>query len=283
MSNTHAGAGSPTSSEPRRCRWCDGPVLLKRRDAEFCGRQCRQWAFRFRRRRATAHRFGAPMRFAYADPPYPGTARRYYSDQPSFAGEVDHAALIACLVARSAHKEAGVQSARVLDGWALSTSAKALRDVLPLCPPHARVCAWVKPHGAVPISRGLHNVWEPLIVVGGRQRPPGKQDTLIAHAARRGGTLPGRKPIAFCAWLFDCLGMQAGDELEDLFPGTGIVGRAWREVSSCCRDDASQGSRGDASLATSRDASPRTSRDASLAAACNASLSPADDVSRKAG
>jgi hypothetical protein len=56
------------------------------------------------------------MRFAYADPPYPGTARKYYGDQPTFAGEVDHRQLVASLV------DAGY------DGWALSTSAKALGE-----------------------------------------------------------------------------------------------------------------------------------------------------------
>ena len=34
------------------------------------------------------------LRLAYADPPYPGQSKRYYGDQPSYAGEVDHAALI---------------------------------------------------------------------------------------------------------------------------------------------------------------------------------------------
>lgn len=160
------------------------------------------------------------MRFAYADPPYPGTAKRYYASEPTYAGEVDHEQLIASL-----------QSAGY-DGWALSTSAKALRALLPLCPPSVRVCPWVKPGGASPQTHGLHNCWEPLIVVGGRQRPPGVRDWLRAHAARGGGTLPGRKPVAFCAWLFDCLGMVAGDELDDLFPGSGIVTRAWRELSS---------------------------------------------------
>jgi len=57
--------------------------------------------------------------------------------------------------------------------------------------------------------------------------------------ARFGGELPGRKPIAFCAWLFDCLGMVPGDTLDDLFPGTGIVARAWGELSSrkCAKID----------------------------------------------
>lgn len=159
------------------------------------------------------------MVFAYADPPYPGLARRYYRDQPSYAGEVDHAALIASLEASG------------YAGWALSTGAYALRDVLPLCPPGARVCAWVKPHGPHPQTYGLHNCWEPLIVVRGRQRRPGKRDWLSALPARGGGDLPGRKPIAFCVWLFECLGMQPGDELVDLFPGSGVVSRSWDELS----------------------------------------------------
>lgn len=143
-----------------------------------------------------------------------------YRDQPSYGGEVDFRALIASLAAAR------------YDGWALSTSERSLRWLLPLCPPEARICPWVKPHGAAPASYGLHNCWEPLIVVGGRQLPPGVRDWLSAHAARGGGDLPGRKPIAFCAWLFDCLGMQPGDELVDAFPGSGIVGRTWEELSS---------------------------------------------------
>lgn len=69
-------------------------------------------------------------------------------------------------------------------------------------------------------------------VVGGRQRPPGVRDFLSAQPARGGGELPGRKPIAFCAWLFDLLGMLPGDTLIDRFPGSGIVGRAWQELAT---------------------------------------------------
>lgn len=156
---------------------------------------------------------------AYADPPYPGLARKYYAGEPSYAGEVDHVALIASLEAFA-------------DGWALSTSSAALRMVLPLCPKGVRVCAWVKPIGACPATLGIHSTWEPVIVARGRQRQPGVRDWLSAQPARGGGTLPGRKPIAFCAWLFDLLGLQPGDELVDMFPGTGIVGRSWAELSS---------------------------------------------------
>lgn len=202
------------------CGWCRRELAATARaDALFCGRKCRQTAFRLRRRAAVVARAATPLRFAYADPPYPGHAR-LYRDQPSFAGEVDHYALIRRLCSDDS-----------LAGWALSTSAKALRWLLPLCPAEARVCAWVKPHEPSPRTYGIHNCWEPLIVVGGRQLPPGVRDWLSALPARGGGELPGRKPIAYCAWLFELLGMQPGDEIDDLFPGTGVVGASWRELS----------------------------------------------------
>lgn len=222
------------------------------------------------------------MAFAYADPPYPGTAKKYYGDQPTYAGEVDHAKLIGELEARRLcpfknkndrqcrklpghdgdHYEPGCNFGwknfeRVpIDGWALSTSAAALRDLLPLCPDGARVCAWVKPHGVSGKTFGLHNAWEPLIVVGGRRKRGGVRDWLRAMPARFGGELPGRKPIAFCAWLFDCLGMVPGDTLDDLFPGTGIVSRAWGELASRKYSrDVSVGADADASLVDEGDTS----------------------------
>jgi len=153
------------------------------------------------------------MQFAYADPPYPGFARRLYGRE-----EVDHPALISSLVDQ-------------YDGWALSTGAYALRDILPLCPAGVRVAAWVKPIGVSSRTRGMHNAWEPVIVAPGRKLRPGRRDWLSAQPARGNGVLIGRKPEAFCVWLFELLGMLPGDKVHDLYPGTGIVGRAWAELS----------------------------------------------------
>lgn len=216
-----------TSSPAGSCAWCHSTFIPRRPHGRFCSQVCRQSAFRLRRRspagrvaaRSQDDGFRPFLRFAYADPPYPGTARRFYKHEPTFAGEVDHSELVRRLISD-------------YDGWALSTSARALRDVLSLCPREARVCAWVKPHRVPPATYGLHNAWEPVIVLQGRRLRPGRPDRLIALPARRGGTLPGRKPIAFCAWLFDALGMIPGDTLDDLFPGTGIVSRAWAELAS---------------------------------------------------
>jgi len=270
---------------PRVCSWCRRELeATARRDSVFCGKSCRQAAFRLRRRRTTEEAGRGSLCFAYADPPYPGLARRYYGGESTYEGEIDHVALIADLEASG------------LAGWALSTSAKALRDVLPLCPPQARVCAWTKPHGAHPATHGLHNVWEPLIVVRGRQQAPGKRDCLSALPARGGGSLPGRKPLAFCAWLFECLGMLPGDRLLDLFPGSGIVGAAWAELSRSSRSDGpepSQRSSRDASgpVLPARGgttrlrelASPLQGGDMSWAAANDVSGEVLDDVSSPAG
>lgn len=221
---------SPVPGPVTVCAWCGGKIHPEARaDSRFCTKRCRQTAFRLRCRSevvprariAGVIRFG---RFVYADPPYPGLAARYYKNEPSFAGEVDHRALLGRLEQRRLAGE--------IIGWALSTSAAALKSILLLCPDEVRVHPWVKLGGAPPATLGAHNVWEPLLVVGARRIQPGVPDALRAHPARHGGELPGRKPLAFCAFLFDMLGMVPGDELEDLFPGTGIVSSSWRELSA---------------------------------------------------
>lgn len=156
------------------------------------------------------------MRFAYADPPYIGQAAKHYSHDPRCA-EVDHAELIAKL--------------NGYDAWALSLSSPTLRIILPMCPEDVRVMAWVKPFASFKPNVNPAYAWEPVIVRGGRKRPrtePTVRDWVSANITLRKG-LSGAKPPAFCFWLFDVLGMQAGDEFDDIFPGTGGVSRAWVE------------------------------------------------------
>lgn len=197
----------------RACAWCRLELpATARKDARTCGRKCRQALHRVRRAGLELERAKHAKRVAYADPPYPGRAWRFYR-----SAEVDHAELL--------------RELEGFDGWALSTSADALAEVLPLCPAGVRVCAWVKPIGAAPKTRGLHNCWEPLIVKPARALRPGRRDWLEAQPARGNGKLAGRKPLAFALWLFGVLGLQAGDELTELFPGTAIVSRVWASLT----------------------------------------------------
>jgi hypothetical protein len=84
------------------CAWCGGQIPVgMRRDAVCCSKRCRQARHRFTTGVGVASPVvaGAPRRLAYADPPYPGRARRYYGDHPDYGGEVDHAELVASLSA----------------------------------------------------------------------------------------------------------------------------------------------------------------------------------------
>lgn len=161
------------------------------------------------------------MRFAYADPPYLGDALKRYGDRHEDAAAFDtvkaHAQLIARLVSDYP------------DGWALSLHTPSLRTLLPLCPEDVRVGAWVKPFASFKPGVNPAYAWEPVIFRGGRKRTKEAETvrdwTACNITLQRG--FPGAKPDGFCFWLFDLLGMQPEDELDDLFPGSGAVGRAW--------------------------------------------------------
>ena len=236
----------------RLCAWCENPIPARaRRDAVCCSVRCRQARHRFRRAVGYADSVapGRPLRLAYADPPYPGKAR-LYRDHPDFGGEVNHAGLIERLAA--------------YDGWALSTSAEALPAVLALCPAGVRVAAWHR--GERPIrSRWPLYAWEPVIYHGGRQLADAQRraDSLVCGVGPL-DTLPGRvigaKPAAVCRWIFILLGAGPGDILDDLFPGSGAVSRAWavytgQEPSSPAAVYASRKARADASPPAASDSS----------------------------
>jgi hypothetical protein len=156
-------------------------------------------------------------RFAYADPPYPRQSKKHYEDHPDYAGEVDHRALIERL------------TVDYPDGWALSTNPGELHWLLPLVPANHRVLAWVKPFAAWKRNHWPAYAWEPVILVGGRSLY-GTQETprdFIAEPITMKRGVSGAKPLAFCLWLFSCLGATSGDTVDDLFPGSGAVGHAW--------------------------------------------------------
>lgn len=167
------------------------------------------------------------MRIAYADPPYPGTARIYGRR------EVLHDRLFAAL--------------ERFDGWALSTSTGKLHEVLPLAPKGARVAAFVKKGRSGPFLNA--SSWEPVIyrparanwtmdsVVTSRAPKASVPDCVPSRAGKgilrtRGcivGAGWGVKPPEFCGWLFELLGAEPADAFFDLFKGSGAVSRAWSQ------------------------------------------------------
>jgi hypothetical protein len=282
LGDASRGPGAP-------CDWCERPIPAGRRaDAEVCDVVCRKRRWRFERavlsagdgdasrgdRAAAGTRARGPdasrpstngtrapaparrdasllasARFAYADPPYPGKSALYPEGE-----EVDHASLLEQLVAGYP------------DGWALSTSAAALRDVLLLCPPAVRVCVWRRGHRGGR-AEGPLNAWEPLIVYGGRSLLSDVPHDVVDVLDYRGrfdsfpGALIGMKPPQFSVWMFALLGARAGDQLDDLYPGSGAVGRAWQLYTSLgpaavARDGCSRPQGRVPELGDARDASP---------------------------
>lgn len=183
------------------------------------------------------------MRVAYADPPYPGQAKRHYGKKGDpYEGEVEEVDIVDLIVQLEEDFP---------DGWALSTSVPSLLEVLAQCPEPdlskkrtwngragiklgtgVRVCAWFRTGFPFPPSRVMWS-WEPVIVRTPHWRQRHKHDfvpdALYATQPRGflGNQITGQKPVAFCYWIFDLLGLGPDDELVDLFPGSGAVGHAW--------------------------------------------------------
>jgi hypothetical protein len=161
------------------------------------------------------------VKLAYADPPYPGCAH-LYKGHPDYAGEVDHVELLYRLQGS-------------YDGWALSTSSKALGDMLHITRQwnRVRVLIWVK--------NTVRYAWEPILVSSARRPGQHLRDWLHCEPdafqwrPKPDDHVLGAKPQPFCRWLFDWMGAEPGDELDDLFPGSGAVGRVWQEFSAQTR------------------------------------------------
>lgn len=167
------------------------------------------------------------MRFAYADPPYLGCAARYAMHHPDaliWDDPEEHRRLVERLCDEYP------------DGWALSLHEPSLRTILGFCPDDVRTAAWVKPFAVFKPNVTRAWTWEPVIFRGGRPIPRSAatwRDHVEAVSEpitmRRG--LTGAKPRAFCEWVLSGLGWQVGDGLDDLFPGTGIMGQVVEQRS----------------------------------------------------
>jgi len=163
------------------------------------------------------------MKFAYADPPYLGCCKlynHYHPDGLCWDDLTTHKLLIARLVFDYP------------DGWALSASSSSLSQLLPLCPDGVRIGAWVKPFASFKPGVRPAYTWEPVIFWRGRNPPAGykadrsqptPRDFVSCNITLKKG-LTGAKPELVCEWILDFLNYQPGDEVDDLFPGTGVMG-----------------------------------------------------------
>lgn len=162
------------------------------------------------------------MRFAYADPPYLGLAKKFYGHLHKNAAAYDRLETHADLILRLDREYP--------DGWAMSLSSTSLADILSVCPPGVRVLAWIKPFCSFKPGVGLAYAWEPIILGGGQGRKRGRDQHTVRDWAAINISLKkgfqGAKPRHFIWWLLDVLNAKPGDTVDDLFPGSGECGRA---------------------------------------------------------
>lgn len=163
------------------------------------------------------------MRFAYADPPYLGCCGLYGHRHEAPYGcwdDPDTHLLLRDMLAVHDY-----------DGYAVSLSSPSLATILPM---HgtmalgpARVAAWVKPFAVFKPNVNPAYAWEPVIFCGGRRgdrERPTVRDWHSSNITLKKG-LTGAKNPEFCRWILDLLGYEEGDEMVDLFPGTGVMAR----------------------------------------------------------
>jgi hypothetical protein len=159
------------------------------------------------------------MRLAYADPPYFGQGHQYADTPEAALRSYDGLEAWEALIVRLNSE---------FDGWALSMTSGNLHDILPLAPKTARVAAWVKPFAAFKRNVRIAYTWEPVLFVPGRDSSKdgaavGRDHLAEPITMQKGFT--GAKPERFCSWVLDIIGWMPGDELCDIFPGTGVMDR----------------------------------------------------------
>ena len=160
----------------------------------------------------------APARLAYADPPYLGCCGLYDHYHPDGLCW-DHISTHAALIQRLEHD---------YDGYALSATSQSLFDLLPLFEERPRIGSWVKTFAAFKRNVRVAYTWEPMIFRPGRDSSPLGAAVTRDHLAepitmKKGFT--GAKPERVCRWVLDLLGWKPGDQVDDLYPGTDVMGR----------------------------------------------------------
>lgn len=90
--------------------------------------------------------------------------------------------------------------------------------------------AWVKPFAAFKKNVNPARAWEAVLMWGGRGRTDANtyMRDWVAQSIQLKKGLCGAKPLEFCYWLFDAANLRPGDDLHDLFPGSGQVAIAWQ-------------------------------------------------------
>jgi hypothetical protein len=176
------------------------------------------------------------MKFAIADPPYLGRAERWYGENGCGDGyghgKADQHPEAHLWDLPETHQKLVQQLENDFDGYAIAMTIHSLSTYLQVIETDSRngirVMAWIKPI-AVPSGNRIATTWEPVIVKVPKERrghSKGKsmKDHLICNPLQSG--FMGAKPPSWTEWVLDAMGYQDGDEVIDLFNGSGAVANA---------------------------------------------------------
>lgn len=177
------------------------------------------------------------MKLAIADPPYLGRAVRWYGPNGCGdgygKGQADNHPEAYLWDKPETHVQLVHDLEANYDGWAIAMSVHSLSTYLGAVETDSRngirVCVWHKP-SAIQSGSRISNNWEPVLVKVPRTRKGWKsgatrtKDVMSANPLRQG--FVGSKPYEWTQWVLDLLGYQQGDDVTDLFNGSGAVAEA---------------------------------------------------------
>lgn len=176
------------------------------------------------------------MRLCIADPPYLGSAHRWYGiggkGKSRGKGRADEHPEAYLWDNPESHVLLAQKLLTEFDGFAIALTPHSLSQYLSVIETGRtngiRVMSWIKP-ASPPSGNRITQSWEPVIVKiphirKGRKIGRQMVDHLVAAAPRKG--FAGSKPVAWTHWVLDAMGYQEGDEVVDMFNGSGAVSAA---------------------------------------------------------
>jgi hypothetical protein len=182
---------------------------------------------------------GQRLKLAIADPPYLGRASTWYGSTMGKSqlsikqGGTSKTGYKPADYHPESHLWDDIETHRNLinrlendyDGFALCLAHDNLQQLLPLFKTKVKICIWHK--WILPSGSSITNNYEPVIIkVPKNRRAAVKGLTtpdVLTCQKREGRGFAGRKPKAFTHWILDLLQYQDGDEVDDLFNGSGAV------------------------------------------------------------
>jgi len=187
------------------------------------------------------------LRFCIADPPYLGRAVRWYGSGGCGDGrgtnQADNHPDAHLWDIPETHQNLVRRLEAEYDGWAIAMSVHSLSTYLSVVETDSRngirVLAWHKPSAITSGSR-VSNHWEPVLVrIPKARRGWGSncvrtKDVLSVNPPR--SNFRGAKPAEWTMWLLDVLGYREGDQVDDLFTGSGAVAAAIKNYEGLNND-----------------------------------------------